>query len=224
MLIPLYDKKPPKHKWLRFIVLMMLFTLICFGIAAIFTSCYNQKKATKQLNKAHDIYPSLVADKLHKWYPEKNDSVKKGKPVYIFKTVTDTSKYKSLRKTIDSLFANNKLLLQSASAKQIDVDSLRDEITNEVLRNCGTFNDTCQSNLPDTIYRTSSETQTYIQSLADSLNKYKELYPKQVQQIADLKSDRNRWIFSSVGELIIILLLAYLLIRYLLKKKATNQV
>lgn len=65
------DEKPPNRNngtWLIVSIIIMLIAI------AIFSSCYTQKKAAKQLNKAHDNFPSLTAQDLSKWFPPSDTS------------------------------------------------------------------------------------------------------------------------------------------------------
>jgi hypothetical protein len=55
--------------------------------------CYSPKKAEKQLDKAKDKYPALVAQKTSNWFPCKE-----------VKVVTDSSAYKRWLASLDSLF------------------------------------------------------------------------------------------------------------------------
>ena len=58
-----------------------------------FIGCYSPKKAERQLDKANDNYPGLVAQKTSKWFPCKEIKVK-----------TDSSAYKKWMTSLDSLF------------------------------------------------------------------------------------------------------------------------
>ena len=55
--------------------------------------CYSPKKAEKQLDKAKDKYPALVAQKTSNWYPCKEIEIK-----------TDSSAYKKWLASLDSIF------------------------------------------------------------------------------------------------------------------------
>lgn len=55
--------------------------------------CYSPKKAEKQLDKAKDKYPALVAQKTSNWFPCKEVEIK-----------TDSSAYKKWLASLDSLF------------------------------------------------------------------------------------------------------------------------
>jgi hypothetical protein len=58
-----------------------------------FIGCYSPKKAERQLNKANENFPSIVAQKTSKWYPCKE-----------VKVVTDSSAYKKWLASLDSIF------------------------------------------------------------------------------------------------------------------------
>jgi hypothetical protein len=58
--------------------------------------CYSPKKAEKQLDKAKDKYPALVAQKTSNWYPCKEIEIK-----------TDSSAYKGWLDSINSILGGN---------------------------------------------------------------------------------------------------------------------
>lgn len=71
--------------------------LLLLPLLIIFIGCYNIKKAEKQLNKANEKFPELVAEKTKKWYPCKEVEIK-----------TDSSAYKKWLAVIDSILQSGK--------------------------------------------------------------------------------------------------------------------
>lgn len=61
-------------------------------LSVLIVGCYTAKKATRQLNKAHDAYPEVVAKKASEWYPCIPLEVK-----------SDSSQYKKWLKSFDSI-------------------------------------------------------------------------------------------------------------------------
>jgi hypothetical protein len=61
-------------------------------IPFLIVGCYSIKKATKELNKAHDAYPEVVAKKTSEWYPCVPLEIK-----------SDSSQYKAWLRSFDSI-------------------------------------------------------------------------------------------------------------------------
>lgn len=61
-------------------------------LSIFIVGCYSAKKATKDLNKAHDTYPEVVAKKTSEWYP-----------CIPLVTKTDSNQYKEWLRKFDSL-------------------------------------------------------------------------------------------------------------------------
>lgn len=63
-------------------------------LSVFIVGCYSVKKATKDLNKAHDRYPEVVAKKTSEWYP-----------CIPLQTKSDSSQYKQWLRSFDSISA-----------------------------------------------------------------------------------------------------------------------
>lgn len=74
-------------------------------MSLILSSCYTEKKATKQLNKANDIHPAVVADFTRKHYPciVKGDTIFRTDTSYEFIEITCPESVKNS----DTVIINN---------------------------------------------------------------------------------------------------------------------
>lgn len=166
----MYDEKPPSHNYIR----NALIIAFLIGIAALFiaplTSCYNIKKAVKQLDKAHDNYPDTTTAKFHIWFPAKEIKTTIGKPTIKTVIIHDSSAAKKLSKKIDSLLDAN--LVKDDLLKQVpNIDSLKEAITDNVLRECGTYNELDTVTIPITTVIHSSEDSAAILNLQQQREK-----------------------------------------------------
>lgn len=113
-----FDNNPPnplkQFKWILLAIAVGLLIVFIHG-------CYTPNKATKQLNKAHDTYPTVVAEKLSQWYPPKQLPIIHG----TIKQKPDSSQF---YKNLANQLRKQKVLVR---------DSLR-------------IKDTCQGNDSDT--------------------------------------------------------------------------
>lgn len=131
------EDKEPKIDW----AIVGAAAIIIIGMIVALCSCYTQKHAQKQLNKAHDTYPALTAQDLSTWYPPTAPTVIQGKTITKTVIKIDSAKAKALNIKIDSLFSI--IGFQDTLIKSTpNIDSLRKSITDEVLRGCGTFDET----------------------------------------------------------------------------------
>jgi len=66
--------------------------LLLLSVCFLLCSCYTQQKATKQIDKANQKYPELIAKKCKELFPCKTVSIK-----------SDSIKYKTILRTIKSI-------------------------------------------------------------------------------------------------------------------------
>jgi len=89
-------------------------------LSLVIVGCYNVKKATKQLNKANDNYPEIVAKKTAEWYP-----------CIPYDHKTDSSEYKLWLKSFDSI--NNLYLGSLSLAPAVLYSEVHDTIVGKCL-------------------------------------------------------------------------------------------
>lgn len=177
---------------------VLLFILLAFAIG-----CYNVKTAVKQTTKAHDNYEDTVSALLSKWYPPSPPHTVHLPPTIITKKVIDTTKQKALKKTIDSLIDNSNALngLLDSCPVKINIDSLKEAITDNVLRGCGTFDET-DTIQHDIVYQHDPQDSVHNKVLQNQLQDLNNKLIAAITQGNIYKSERNEsitWLAVVVG-------------------------
>ncbi len=220
-----YDNPPPRHGFLRLIIAVV----ICILAGCIFHSCNIIKKwqeahDKKKIDKISLRNPDVLKKELaHLFPPDTIIKFKQGQVITKTVKVVDSSKLKDLTNKLSNEQDKNKLLQNiianckdSVKLKQI-LDSVKQSTTDEVLRGCGTFEqDTVYSIRVDTIYNQTPQVKAQLALLPIIQNESL----KKDQKIEDLTSYGNKWMFVSILEFVLVLLLTYLLIKSFLKQKA----
>lgn len=210
----LQSGEPPKHKWRNMVIIMFWITVISFLIAAIH-GCNTAKHIDKKIHKFNQRDAAQVRKTLAELYPP--DTVikyKNGLPIITKVKVIDSSGYKDFRHKNDSL---TNIIKQKDTALYNNplFQRYRDSVNAAAAKSCVIWDETDTVKIVDTLTIIPDKVKVQLALIPD----LQKDGIKKDQQIVDLKSDRNRWLFSSIGEWVLILLLTYLLIKSFLKQK-----
>lgn len=89
--------------------------LLLLSVCFLLSSCYTQQKATNQIIKAKDKFPSVVSKKAAEWFPCKTIKVKSDSVKY--KTVVRTLKSIDTTYLMDTLFRLDTILIEKNCTK-----------------------------------------------------------------------------------------------------------
>ena len=89
--------------------------LYLLSVLLVLSSCYTQQKATNQITKAKEKFPSVVSKKAAEWFPCKTIKVKSDSVKY--KTVVRTLKSIDTTYLMDTLFRLDTILIEKNCTK-----------------------------------------------------------------------------------------------------------
>jgi len=89
--------------------------LLLLSVLLVLSSCYTQQKATNQINKAKEKFPSVVSKKAAEWFPCKTIKIKSDSIKY--KTVVRTLKSIDTTYLMDTLFRLDTILIEKNCTK-----------------------------------------------------------------------------------------------------------